>query len=222
MDIHEMNIGIYGFNNGQQNTLERITAPGKTEYALMHGYTNTIIRELDKSLPSAYCQKIGVAIKHLRDHDWFVWMDLDQYIISKDIPIETYLNPNKILIIQKDNPNVNERNNFKPNNSLVIIRNCDLAMYFLQEWEKLCKIKGSYMCSPSFWELTGYDNGKPANSVRKTMWTEHIDVLGFATIWCTTTTVDRSCLSMHTAGGSRPEKERKFHELIDSLRRESK
>lgn len=110
----------------------RLCIQSQEEHAVKHGYTRITDESIFVPERDTNWSKIPLLIKYLPDYDYIMWIDGDVLITNMDRKIEEFIqlmDPSKLLLIGNDFQGLN--------NGVFVIRNCPLALDFLNDtWKR--------------------------------------------------------------------------------------
>jgi len=237
-----MKIAVGNIRLGQtQGRIINMTRPITEKYCKINGYDYIIEedriegvlflergKETDSisQLLAPHCHKIAFVLKHLQKYDWFVYLDCDAPAIDPTIPMEKFINEansNHFLLMANEPLSLAEKlapGIWRPNNCMLIIRNCLEAIDFFQRWGKKCVLTKAGTCSPAWWEMTGYADHQEESQHEANHWYNHIKVYRPNIMWSEVDDYRRSSILkgavpvVHTCGGRDRSKIIRFRKLL--------
>jgi len=118
--------------NEKRSEYAPITVNGKREYCERHNYTFYNYTSMEEKWSPEW-SKIIYCLKHLKQHDWIFWSDVDAMITNYNFKIESILDETVDIIVSNDIGGMNTGS--------FLIKNSEWSYNFLQ---KLYSLRDQY------------------------------------------------------------------------------
>lgn len=108
-----MKIGLLTFYLPNYESVAQLTQPGKEEYAIRHGYTSFVQREIYDPIYDMSFQRVKLIRDYLATHsdiDWLWVHGIDTVVMNHGVKLEWYIEryPGKEFLICKDVNGIND------------------------------------------------------------------------------------------------------------------